>query len=104
MSFDLQHIWEASTPQTLTILVMLFIMGIMALYVAIERFVSLRKATEQSRELAAALATPFKSGDVEAGAKLCKDERFKASYLGHLMRPALGELATRFDRPGVDAA
>lgn len=104
MSFDLQHIWEASTPQTLTILAMLFIMGILALYVFIERWVSLGKATNQSKELAAALAKPFESGDVAAGAKLCKEERFKAAYLGHLMGAALGELATRFDRPGVDAA
>jgi len=104
MSFDLQHIWEASTPQTLTILLMLFVMGILALYVFIERYVSLGKATNQSKELAAALAKPFKDGDVAAGAKLCEGEQFKAAYLGHLMSAALGELAKRFDRPGVDAA
>lgn len=104
MSFDLQHIWEASTPQTLTILVMLFVMGLLALYVAIERTVSLGKATTQSKLLAAALAKPFADGDVAAGAAVCKKEEFKAAYLGHLMGAALGELATRFDRPGVDAA
>ena len=104
MSFDLQHIWEASTPQTLTILAMLFIMGILSIYVAIERFVTLKKATDQSRDLAEALAKPMADGDVAAGAKICGEARFKAAYLGHLMGAALTELDARFDRHGVDAA
>ncbi|MCP4809693.1 MAG: MotA/TolQ/ExbB proton channel family protein [Proteobacteria bacterium] len=104
MSFDLQHIWEASTPQTLTILAMLFIMGILSIYVAIERFVTLKKATDQSRDLAEALSKPMADGDVAAGHKLCGEARYKASYLGHLMGAALKELDVRFDRHGVDAA
>lgn len=104
MSFDLQHIWEASTPQTLSILAMLFIMGILSVYVAIERFVTLKKATDQSRALAEALAKPMGDGDVAAGHKLCGQAQYKNSYLGHLMGAALKELDTRFDRHGVDAA
>ncbi len=104
MSFDLQHLWEASTPQTLTILAMLAVMAILSLYVAIERLVTLGKATAQSRELAEALAGPMASGDIATGAALCKKPEYKASYLGHLMGAALDELNERFDRDGVNAA
>lgn len=104
MSFDLQHILEASTPQTLFILILLLVMGVAALYVAIERLVTLGKARGQSRAVAEALAQPMKKGDVAAGIKVCKDPAYKNAYLGHLMGAGLGELADGLNADSVAAA
>lgn len=104
MSFDLQHIWEASTPATLFILSMLFIMGIMSLYVGIERAVSLGKARNQSRDLAEALAKPLANVDVDQSLKVCSNEQYKASYLGAILKAGLGELSGGFNRDHVEAA
>ena len=104
MSFDLQHIWEASTPATLSILAMLFIMGIASIYVGIERAVSLGKARNQSRDLAEALTKPLADVNVAQSLKLCSDTQYKNSYLGVILKAGLGELDGGFNRDNVKAA
>ncbi|MCB9742052.1 MAG: MotA/TolQ/ExbB proton channel family protein [Alphaproteobacteria bacterium] len=104
MKFDLQHIWEASSAQTLFILSILLIMGIASIYVGIERAVTLYKARSQSRELAEALTSHFAKNDVHGGLAACQRADFKFSYLGHMMEAGLREIDGHFDRNGVEAA
>ncbi len=104
MAFDLQHLWEAATPYTLAIFAIMLIMGVMAIYVGIERLVTLNKARNQSRELAEALAAPLASNDLAKSLKLCSDEQYKSAYLGKIMKAALAELSNDFNRNTVNAA
>ncbi len=104
MAFDLQHLWEASTPYTLAIFAIMLIMGVMSVYVGIERLVTLNKARNQSRDLAEALAKPLSEGNIDKSLKLCSDAQYKSAYLGNIMKAGLGEISQRFDRHGVNAA
>jgi biopolymer transport protein ExbB/biopolymer transport protein TolQ len=104
MAFDLQHLWEAATPYTLFIFAIMLVMGVMSVYVGIERLVTLNKARNQSRDLAEALSKPLADNDIAKSLKLCSDEQYKSSYLGNIMKAGLAEINTRFDRHGVNAA
>ena len=101
---DPAHIWEASTPQTIFILVLLLVMGIASIYVGIERWVTFNKARSQSRDLAATLGECLADGAVSRAISACQDPKYKFAYLGHLMEVGLKEVDERFDNFGVHAA
>jgi len=88
----------------ITVIVTLFLMSIASVYVAIERSITFIKARRQSRLLAEAVASPLGSQDVLAALELTKQAEYGHSYLAHMLQVGLGELATRFDGLGRDAA
>jgi len=104
MSFDPQHIWEATGWPGRFVFLLLILMGIACLYVGFERWVTFRKARGQSRDLAEALAGHFAKGELEGALKTCRDASYKFAYLGHLMEVGLKEVSDRFDDFGIDAA
>ncbi len=101
---DPAHLWEASTPQTLFILVLLLIMGVASIYVGIERWVTFNKARAQSRDLAATLGECLADGALSRAINACQDPQYKFAYLGHLMEAGLKEVDERFDNFGVHSA
>lgn len=104
MSFDPQHIWEATGWPGRIIFMTMILMGIAALYVGLERWVTFRKARAQSRNLAEALASHFAKGDIAGALKTCRDTSYKFAYLGHLMEVGLKEISERSDHHGIAAA
>jgi biopolymer transport protein ExbB/TolQ len=79
-------------------------MGLASVYVAVERFWTLGKARNQSRQLAEAAAGAMAEGGAEAAIKIARKPEYKDSYLGHLLVAGLTEFAERPDRHGVEAA
>jgi biopolymer transport protein ExbB/TolQ len=102
--FTLGEIWQHSGPIARGVIVMLLVMLLASLFVAIERVIAYSRARSQSMQVAASVGKLLNEGDVEKALAVTKDEAYKASYLAALLRNGLGELNTRFDRHGVDAA
>lgn len=104
MSFDLVHLWESMGFFARAVVILLLFMGIVSLYVGIERQVTFAKARAQSRQLAATLTGHFERVDVAGAFKACQSREVKYSYLGHLMEAGLREVNDRFDAFGVESA
>lgn len=106
MSFELSHMWVQMGPDVKAIIIVLALMGIASLYVGLERWVTFRKARDQSRTLAAELTSHLARSDIAGALAATKDASVKSAYLGHMMQVALQELDDRpsIDRPGLDAS
>ena len=102
--FTMREIWEASGPIARGVIVILILMLLWSCYVGIERFIAFHRARKRSMLLAAEVVAHLQQGNVEAAHKLSKDERFKAAYLGSLLRAGLAELELRQDDIGIDNA
>jgi biopolymer transport protein ExbB/TolQ len=104
VQIDLVDIWgQAALPVKAVILTMAA-MGVGSVTVAVERSWSLFRARAQSRELAAAVAPAFVSGEPQKALDIAKKAEFKDAYLGQLLIAGLGEFAARPDRDGIHAA
>ncbi len=106
MSFELTHLWAQMGLIPKLIIILLFIMGILSLYVGLERWVTFGKARTQSRLLGGVLTDHLSTGDLDKALSATKDTAYKSAYLGHMLEVALGEIQERraIDRPGLDAA
>ena len=106
MSFELTHLWAQMGLIPKLIIILLFIMGIMSLYVGLERWVSFGKARNQSRELGETLTGHLAKGDLGGALSATQEPEYKSAYLGHMLEVALGEIQERpgLDRAGLDAA
>lgn len=98
------EIWATASLIVKSIVVLMLLMGLAAIYVAIERWVSFFKAQKESRELGARLSELFEKNDLKGAIAACEETQYKRAYLGHVLVPALKELEIRDDRPGVEAA
>lgn len=101
VGFTLREIWEHSGGLARGVIVTLTGMLLITVLVAVERWLAYRSATNQSRELAARIVPHLQKKDVTAALKLSRDDAYKASYLGALLRSALAELDLRQDHFGV---
>src|SRR6187402_1134007 len=90
--FTLGEIWAASGFIARTVIVVLAVMAMGSIYVSLERLIAFRRATGQSMLLAAEIIAPLQQGDVAAALALTADDKFKALYLGTLLRSGLTEL------------
>jgi biopolymer transport protein ExbB/TolQ len=106
MSFEISTMWAEMGTDVKTVMYVLAIMGIASMYVGLERWVTFRKARDQSRVLAESLTGHLAKGDIGGALSAAQDPSVKSAYLGHMMLVALEELAARpsLDRPGLDAA
>jgi biopolymer transport protein ExbB len=102
--FTIAEIWEHSGGLARGVIVMLAFMLVAALVIAVERFLALRTATNQSKQLAADVVKHLQAEDISQALKMCKDEGYKDSYLGALLRAGLSELDLRQDAYGVSNA
>ena len=101
VGFTLRDIWEHSGGLARGVIVTLLSMLLITVLVAVERWLAYRAATNQSRELAARIVPHLTKKDVSAALKLSRDDAYKASYLGSLLRSGLAELDLRQDHFGV---
>lgn len=103
MVFTPQELWASTgTPVRAVIFVML-LMAVWCIYVGIERIIALNRARSQSRALAADISGLLSKGDGRAALEVIKAEKYKASYLGHLLLAGLTEFVARSDRHGIEA-
>jgi biopolymer transport protein ExbB/TolQ len=72
-------------------------------YVAIERTILYTRARSQSRALGEAVSGPLSQGNIEASLKIVKDEAYKLSYLGVILRAGLEEYAKEPSAYGLRA-
>lgn len=104
VGFTLREIWEHSGGLARGVIVTLVLMLLITVLVAVERWLAFRTATNQSRDLAARIVPHLQKKDVSAALKLSRDDAYKSSYLGSLLRAALAELDLRQDHHGVTNA
>lgn len=102
--FTLREIWDHSGGFAKGVIVSLVFMLLVSLLVTIERSLAFRTATKQSKALAAEIVPHLQRNDIDASLKVARDERFKSSYLGALLRAGLAELDLRVDAFGVSNA
>ncbi|MBW2253002.1 MAG: MotA/TolQ/ExbB proton channel family protein [Deltaproteobacteria bacterium] len=95
--FTMREIWEASGFIARSVIVVLAIMLIACTYVALERLIAFNRARSQSMKLAAEVVAPLQQGDITTALSLARDDRFKAAYLGSLLKAGLAEVEERFD-------
>jgi len=104
MSFDMATLWHEMGWVAKGVVITLMVMALMSVYVAIERWVSFKKARDASRTLAGQLTDFLGSADLAGAAATCDHEDYKHAYLGHIMGPGLKEVAERLDRFGIDSS
>jgi biopolymer transport protein ExbB/biopolymer transport protein TolQ len=99
--FTLTEIWQHSGGLARAVIVTLILMMVGAIVIAIERWIAFRAATNQSMALAAAIVPHLQKKDVSAALRMTRDDDYKWSYLGALLRAGLAELDLRLDAHGV---
>lgn len=104
MEFSLHEMWEATGTPVRIVLFLMAAMAVWCLYVAVDRIIALGRARKQSRALAEALGGPLQAGNAEAALQMCKDEAYKASYLGHMLQAGFAEFVARPDKHGIESA
>ena len=103
-TFSMSGMWTDAGPVAKVVIVMLGVMLVMVVLVAIERMIAFGKATSQSRLLAAEIVPHLQKNDLAAALTVTKNEAYKASYLGALLRAGLVEMNERSDRHGIENA
>lgn len=104
MDLTPQGLWLAMGVPAKIILLVLLIMLVWSVYVGIERIITFTRARAQSRELAATIAKPLSTGDMDGSLKVVNDPKFKLAYLGSVIRAGLSEYKARPDQHGIEAA
>lgn len=99
--FTLREIWDHSGPLAKGVIIMLIVMLAASLLIAVERFIAFRRATNQSRQLAAAIVPALEKGAVGEALEVARDEQYKSAYLGALLRAGLQEIDLRLDKHGI---
>ena len=104
MDLSPQGLWLAMGVPAKLIFLVLLLMLIWSVYVGIERIFTFTRARGQSRMLAAAIAKPLSTGDMEGSLKVVNDPAYKLAYLGSVIRAGLSEYKARPDHHGIEAA
>lgn len=103
MNLTPQHLWASMGGPAKGVFAVLILMLLACVYVAIERLMLYTRARNQSRMLGEAIGGPLNKGDVEAALKIVKDEAYKLSYLGVILRAGLEEYAREPSKFGLGA-
>lgn len=104
MDLSPQHLWAVMGVPAKVIFVLLTVMLFASVYVSIERLIAFLRARGQSRDLAAALAKPLSTGDMDGSLKLVADPAYKLAYLGVIVKAGISEYKSRPDKHGIEAA
>jgi len=102
--FSAMGIWNASGPIAKGVVVTLLLMGLVCLFVSIERLWAFRSAVNQSEAVGAAVVPKLMANDVAGALAVTKQDDYKNSYLAALLRAGLAELAENPDEFGVNSA
>ena len=89
---SMTEVWAKASFIVKFICVLMLIMGLISLYVAIERWVSFKKSSEASQALGAELNEAFQKGDLKAALDACNKPEYESSYLGKVLAPGLIEV------------
>lgn len=103
-AFSFSHILMNSGWIAWGVLITLTLMGLGSFVSAIDRQIAFTRGRRQSMMLAAEIVGALRQNDISAAKKITQDDRFKASYLGALLRSGLTELEERPDSFGIGAA
>ena len=104
MDLSLTGLLESMGVPARAVLLTMVLMLFWCIYVGIERSIFFISARGQSRNLAAAIGTPLKAGDLPGAITLLGHTAFTKSYLGSILGSALKEYASRSDVHGIAAA
>lgn len=103
MNLTPQHLWISMGGPAKGVFLVLILMLFACVYVAIERTILYTRARAQSRALGEAVSGPLSQGNMEASLKIVKDEAYKLSYLGVILRAGLEEYAKEPSQYGLRA-
>lgn len=103
MNLTPQHLWTSMGGPAKGVFIVLILMLFACVYVAIERTILYTRARAQSRDLGGAISGPLGQGNIEAALKIVKDEAYKLSYLGIILRAGLEEYAKEPSAHGLHA-
>ena len=103
MNLTPQHLWASMGGPAKGVFLVLILMLLACVYVAIERLMLYTRARSQSRALGEAVGGPLGAGNIEAALKIVKDEAYKLSYLGVILRAGLEEYAKEPSEFGLRA-
>ncbi len=103
MNLTPQHLWISMGGPAKAVFLVLILMLFACVYVAIERVILYTRARAQSRALGEAVSGPLSQGNIEAALKVVKNEAYKLSYLGVIIRAGLEEYAKEPSEHGLRA-
>jgi len=103
MDLSISEIISSISAPVWVVIIVMVIMVLWSVYVSVVPLTFKKKATNQSRDLASALAKPLSAGDAKGALAIAKKPEYAESYLGHLMAPALQEWTARPDKYGIEA-
>ncbi len=103
MNLTPQHLWISMGGPAKGVFLVLILMLLGCVYVAIERAMLYSRARKQSRMLGEAIGGPMSEGNIEASLKIVKDEAYKLSYLGVILRAGLEQYAKEPSEHGLRA-
>ncbi|MSP55479.1 MAG: MotA/TolQ/ExbB proton channel family protein [Myxococcales bacterium] len=103
MNLTPQHLWASMGGPAKGVFLVLILMLMACVYVGIERLMLYTRARSQSRALGEAVGGPLGQGNIEAALKIVKDEAYKLSYLGVILRAGLEEYAKEPSEFGLRA-
>jgi biopolymer transport protein ExbB/TolQ len=101
MSFTPQELWASTGWPVRFVILVMVIMAIGCVYVAIERSLRLKKARDQSRQLADAVSKSLTAGDAAGALKIASSEEYSESYFAALLAAGLKEFSARPDAYGI---
>jgi biopolymer transport protein ExbB/biopolymer transport protein TolQ len=103
MNLTPQHLWASMGGPAKGVFFVLIAMLVACVYVGIDRMILFVRARGQSRSLAEAISAPLGSGNTEQALKVLRDEAYKLSYLGVILRAGLTEYAKEPSTYGLRA-
>jgi len=101
---SMTEVWAKASFIVKFICVLMLIMGLISLYVAIERWVSFKKSSEASQALGAELNEAFQKGDLKAALDACNKPEYESSYLGKVLAPGLIEVQDGVTQASISAS
>lgn len=103
-NFDFAHILQNSGWVAWGVLITLTLMGLGSFVSAIDRQIAFSRGRRQSMMLAAEIVGALRTGDLATARKIAADERFKAAYLGTVLRAGLAEFEEHPNEHGMVTA
>ncbi len=103
MNLTPQHLWASMGGPAKAVFFVMIAMLVACVYVGIDRTILYIRARGQSRSLAEAITAPLGKNDMEMALKVLKDEAYKLSYLGIILRAGLEEYAREPSEYGLRA-
>jgi biopolymer transport protein TolQ len=103
-AFSMLGMWQHAGFIARVVIVTLMLMLVASVLIAFERSLAFSKSRKMSIQLASSIVGKLQNNDISGALAVASDEKFKAAYLGAVLRPGLAEMSLRVDDYGLQNA